>query len=200
MKYRKLTQSMKDSYAVSSRLDLPLSPEGYVPSFLYGKEMYGTVPNPLEIELDHLRGGNPRHFIEGASILGISDLLLQAFKKAGVDNYQFFPVVLLDKRNKTRQWDNYYGFNVVGLIDAIAQKQCEYGVLSERDEAEGGFPLLAFDKVVLSAAKLKDVPKIFRLVQCPFDQLYISEDVITVLMEMCPPEKWGITLTEVEII
>jgi hypothetical protein len=201
MKYFKLTQSLKDDYVITSNadIDLPSAPGRGASSFKLGEEMHVSVPNPLEVTLSGLGKGRPRHYIQGAAIVVISDLLLQAFKKAGVDNFQVFPVVLRDEKSN-RKWDNYYAFNEIGLIDAISTEHSKYHVLDKRDETKGEFPLLMFYKVVFSAEKLKNGYKMFRLVQSSHDQLYISEDVMKVLMEMCPPEKWGVTYTEVEII
>jgi hypothetical protein len=164
-----------------------------------GREILVPVPNPLVIELKHLKKDeNPRHFIDSVRFLIISDLLLKALKDAGVDNFQILPVTLRDVKTK-RTWENYYAFNEIGLFDAALLEECNYGIIDPGDEKLGIWPLYSFFKMVLSAKKLKREPKMFRIVHDPGEQLYVSEDVVDVLRKMSPPEKWGLNVKKTEV-
>jgi hypothetical protein len=198
MNYYRLEQSLADNYVVETDLNLPLTPNGHSSTCFLGREILVPVPNPVEIDLGRLDGTNPRHYMTGADAVIISDLLLEVFKKAGVDNFQVFPAVLHD-RQSNRKWDNYYLFNEIGVRDAVLLEECEYHLISEGDEAAGRYPGLGFMEVVLSAEKLKDEPKMFRLVQEPDQQLYLSEEVMVVLRKMSPPEKWGVGCEKTEV-
>jgi hypothetical protein len=193
-----LRQSFIDNYVVETKLRLAPDPIGRVSTCLAGREILVPVPNPLKIDLGRLDGTNPRHYMDGSRILIVSGLLLEAFKAAGVDNFQAFPVVLRDMQTE-RKWNNYYAFNEIGLIDAALLEECKYHVIDEGSESEDKPAWLGFNEVVLSAKKLKREPKMFRLVQSPFDQLYISEQVRVVLKRLSPPEKWGIHFSETEV-
>jgi hypothetical protein len=198
--YYRLTQDLENGNAIANEPDLPPDPEGHVSTCLDGRKIVVPVPNPLELELKHLKKNeNPRHFIaNSARFLIISDLLLKAFKDSGVDNFQTLPVTLRDVKTG-RTWDNYHAFNKIGLLDAALLDECEYDVLDEGDEKLGIWPLYSFDEVVLSAKKLKGKPRMFRIIHDPGQQLYISEDVVDVLIERSPPEKWGLNAEETEI-
>jgi hypothetical protein len=197
-KYYRITQSFQDSYGIATELNLPPDPEKHISTCLAGREIRVPVPNPLEIDLKHLKKDeNPRHFIQSARLIIISNLLLKVLKESGVDNFQIFPVVLKDPKTK-RTWNNYYAFNELGLLDAALLKECEYDVLDEGDKKLGILPLYSFDTVVLSAKKLKKEPKMFRIIHDPGQQLYLSEDVIPLIDKLSPPEKWGIRFEEKE--
>jgi hypothetical protein len=194
--YYRLTQNTEDKYVALTKIRLPQNVDGSESTFILGDKINVPVPNPLEIDLDNLNGGSPRHYIEGFSIVIISELFLAALKKAEVDNFQVFPVALRDKKDG-REWRNYYAFNEIGAIDVVSIEDCEYDVL---DDEDGDIPALSFDRVVLSAKKLKTSnQKIFRLAQDPSHCIYISGEVVEILLEMTPPEKWGISCTKIEI-
>jgi hypothetical protein len=198
--YYRLTQALENGNAFDNEPDLPPDPEGYTSTFLDGRKIVVPVPNPLEINLAHLKKNeNPSHFIcNSAHFLIISDLLLTAFKDSGITNFQIFPVVLKDTKTK-REWNNYYAFNELDCIDAALLEKCEYDVLVEGDKKLRIIPLYSFDEVVLSAKKLKKEPKMFRIIHDPGEQLYISEDVVDVLRANSPPEKWGLFIKKTEV-
>jgi hypothetical protein len=198
MNYYRLQQNANDDYSATTKVRLPQNADGSESTFILGDKINVPVPNPIIIDLDGLEGGNPRHYIEGFSIVIISELFLTALRKAGVDNFQIFPVVLRDK-DSDRKWDNYYAFNELGVIDAVSLGHCEYDTLDEGDEDSNEPPALSFDKVVFSEEKLKNNPKMFRLAQDPAHCIYISKEVVDVLLELTPPEKWGVGCFIIEV-
>jgi hypothetical protein len=197
--YYRLTKSLDQNYGFVTKMTLPDTADGRTSSVLAGKKITVPVPNPLTFDVGYLNGADPHHYNEGAGFIIISDLFLQALQKAGVDNFQLFPAVLRDIKKKQRTWNNYYAFNEIGLLDAALLSKCEYEVISEGDGTEASPGIYGFLSVVLSAKKLKHEPKMFRLPQQAFDQLYISEDVKTVLQEMSPPEKFGMAVEKTEV-
>jgi hypothetical protein len=197
--YWRIRKSLNDRCVVATKLPFSRDLDGRVFTLKEGRKVLANIPNPLEICLERLEGGCPRHFMTGAGIVIISDLLLRAFEAAGVDNFEVFPIILKDKVSE-RSWSNYYAFNEIGLFDAALLEECRYHVLSEREDISIGlWPMYAFDKVVLSVKKLKREPKMFRLVHNPAEQLYISSAVREVLKEQTPLGKWGILFSEVEV-
>jgi hypothetical protein len=207
--YWRIKKSLTDHYVVKGKLNLPRGSDGNITTFKEGRRICTEIPNPWEIELDRLEPGeNPRHFITGASILIISELLLHAFQEAKIDNFETFPVILKDRKSN-RTWNSYYAFNVLGLLDAVLLEECKYMVLSPmRDESIDLYPMYSFDKVVLSQIKLendfvyenktlKPPYRIFRSVYNPAEELYISSDVKEIIKVKTPPEKWGILFSEI---
>jgi hypothetical protein len=194
--YYRIEQSLDDEYVISRKFQLPLSDDGFICSFKYGRSINASLPNPLVIGLERLEGKNPRHYIEGAGIVIISDRFLKALKKAGVDNFEVFPATLHDMKDG-RRWNNYYAFNEIGVLDVALLEKCNYNIICE------GTPLTApdygFTKLVFSAERLKQDYKMFRILQDSASGPYISEDVLNVFKELSPPEKWGLQFTQIEI-
>jgi hypothetical protein len=194
--YYQISQSRLDTYVIVTKLDLPEDKEGFYSTCFEGRKISVPVPNPFEFEIDRLNGGNPRHYIQGVGVVIISELLLKTFRNAGINNFQVFPAILRDKQSK-KTWNNYYIFNELGLMDAALLEECEYNVIAEKTDNDSG--VFIFDKVVLSAKKLKKEPKMFRLAEDTVSQFYISSDVRDILNANSPPEKWGILFSETEV-
>jgi hypothetical protein len=189
MNYYRLKQSLSDCYCISDKSKLPRDGSGYPLSFWLGQEVAFHNENPLEITLKGLNNRPPRHFIEGGHFLVVSQLFVDVLEKAGVDNYQLFPVIVLDDKSE-RKWNNYFIFNEIGLVDVLLLEECKYTVIDEGNEKMP--PLLGLHRVVFSEKKLRKDYKMFQLVQSPGTHLYVSEEVMDVLKQMSPPEKWGI--------
>jgi hypothetical protein len=118
------------------------------------------------LTLDPSYGENLADFFD-TTIPVMSDRLIAAFEKVGVDNFDLYPVTL--RRNDTgEEFDNYKAVNFIGCIDAI-------------DMEKTSFKLNSFNKpkfsgpIVLDPSKVYDF-KAFRLSVGP-SLLVVSEDV-----------------------
>jgi hypothetical protein len=192
--YHKIQQSINDATRIISNLDLEEDADGNTITFLDGTFIDAPMPKLFEFEIKCKKDTAPRHFLEDNGILVISDLFLSALRKAGVDNYQAWPVILREKSTK-RTWEKYHAFNEVGLLDAASLKDCKYDVIMDGDDLVP--PVLGFHKVVFAAKKFMD-KKMFRIPQST-SALYLSDEVMTTLDKLTPPEKWGITTTNIEL-
>jgi hypothetical protein len=156
-----------------------------------------VVPTPevFKFDIRIKETAQPLHFIQGVGSLVVSDKFLDALRQAGVDNFEIWPAILCDPKTK-REWENYYLFNEIGLLDAVLLEESDHDVILD---GNGGDipPFMGFHEVVFDAKKTNG-KKMFRIPQCPID-LYMSWDVIKVLIELSPPETWGATANKIEL-
>lgn len=123
----------------------------------------GTVPDPLEIDLDPVEPyvtemGPAVPDVFTVSGLVLSELLYRTIVDFGVDNLDAYSAVMVDTETKER-FTGYYAVNVVGLIAAADMKQSVYTV-------QPGGPVIdvAFDQLVIDAAKARGA-LMFRLAE-----------------------------------
>jgi hypothetical protein len=190
--YHEINQNIQDMYGITRSVKLPNGAYGLT-RFTRGHPITVPVPDVFYIEIDNPPETPPRHFLQGRGCAVISDLFLATLRKAGVDNFQIFPAILQNPKTK-QEWTGYHAFNEVGILDAALLEECKYGVIIEGDSI---LALYDFSFVVLSAQKLKDEPKMFRLMQDR--HLYFSDELLTIICQNTPPEKWGITSTKTEV-
>jgi regulatory protein YycH of two-component signal transduction system YycFG len=113
-----------------------------------------------------------------------------------VDNLEVFPAVVYSQKHR-KEWSDYFAFNVIGIIDAVDLDKSQYDTIMQgNDEIP---PMLAFNEVVFSAEKVKDAPKMFRLIQ-EESRLYVNAFVRDTYMKLSPPETWGFITTDIEVV
>src|SRR5690606_11687440 len=83
-------------------------------SFLTGEKIEEVVPL-LTFEVDFPSGHSPQHLLSGGTTL-MSNKMVQILEKAGVDNFQTFPV-LLQNPETGESWSNYVALNIIGLLE-----------------------------------------------------------------------------------
>ncbi len=118
-------------------------------------------------------------------------------KRAGIDNFQAFPAILVN-REENLQWTGYFAFNAIGLIDAANMTHSKGGVLMGGSDYEGMPELIDFDKLVIDPSKVRGA-FMFRELRSP-DILVLDDKVETYIKKYRPPEGWGITVTKLESI
>jgi hypothetical protein len=194
--FYRIEQGRNDRVRIISGLGLPQAPEGSIISCTDGLAVSVPVPPIFNIKIDcPSPDEGPRHFIENAYMVIISELFLQTLRGAGVDNFEVFPAVLKEPELDLT-FEKYYIFNEVGLVDAAKLEACKYDTIMGGNE--NIFPVLGFKEIVFSANKVED-KKIFRIPQFS-GHLFFSDDVMDYFRKHSPPEKWGITTTEIDVI
>jgi hypothetical protein len=159
-----------------------------------GVSVIVPTPEVFELEINCREHESPRHFVRGDGFLVVSGRFLDALRQAGVDNFEVWPAILREPETK-REWRDYFVFNEIGLLDPIDLGKSEYDTIMD-GSADGDIPpVLGFHEVVFSAKKTHGA-KMFRTPQFTPD-LYISKEVMDVLDELSPPEKWGIVAIEI---
>lgn len=122
-----------------------------------------TIPNPLELTLKPLNPDASDHspelpeYFKGKIPLFRLDLIA-AFKEAGVDNLDFYDVVLSDPDNGGRH-SNYKAVNIIGAISAADMEKSEAVV-----HANGPLIDVDFDSLTIDEKKTRGA-LIFRLAE-----------------------------------
>jgi hypothetical protein len=193
--YYEIRQDTHNLIRVKTPLGLPNRPDGQTTDVLSGIPIVVPTPEVFKFDIDPKEDEEPLQFIEGIDSLVVSAKFLDALRQAGVDNFEVWPAILRDPETQ-REWGNYYLFNEIGLLDAVSLEESDHDVIL--DGNGGGIPsMIGFHKVVFDAKKTNG-KKMFRIPQCETD-LYMSWDVIKVLIKFSPPEKWGIRFNKIEL-
>jgi hypothetical protein len=193
--YYQVLQDPGNLTRIKSPLGLPDDSDGFPVDVLSGIPIVVLTPEVFEFDINPEKDEEPLHFIGGIGSLVVSDKFLDALRQAGVDNFEVWPAILRDPKTK-REWKNYYLFNEIGLLDAVLLEESDHDLLLGGNG--GGIPpLIGFHEVVFDAKKTNG-KKMFRIPQCEIN-LYMSWDVIKVLIQLSPPEKWGIRADKVEL-
>jgi len=180
-----------DNMAVIHPLEEPAIPEHA--SFNSGKliDANSFQGKPLEFNVLYNDGSFPGHFHDSASIPVLSKQFVSMVEAAGIDNFQLFPALILDKENN-KQWDEFYAFNAIGLVD-VAHEDSEFDEIMPGSD---GMPAFGeYDELIFDANKTQEMG-MFREVNS--SDLYFHVRLLEVLKKNIPPEKWGIKFTYVE--
>jgi hypothetical protein len=151
-----------------------------------------TGPLVFTIE-DDARAAAPPHWL-GDRVPLVSERLLAALRRAGVDNLQTFPA-LLQGRAGGQPRPGHTVLNVIGAVDAADADASVGTVLIEDDP---GPRLVQYTQLVLSRARARDLD-MFRLADSP-EMLLVHDRVLRVLAADVPDEGWGFTPIEIELV
>jgi hypothetical protein len=140
-----------------------------------GKRFTVHVPEPLMFSIDEDDAGEmPPMFDTGASLL-MDSQLADALKRAGVDNFDSYQAIVLDKKSGMR-YENYRAINIVGAVSAADDEKSageDIGVVSD------GRRTVWFDKLVIDESKAGGL-LMFRLAE-RISYIMIHESVKRVL-------------------
>jgi hypothetical protein len=145
-------------YCVSLKVTLrELQPGSPIPAlkvgaFNRGQKIALEVPQPVHWNLDPDNGDMPVYF--SAPALVVRREFADALKQCGVDNIDYYDVVLHDAKTG-ETWSDYLIANVIGDVDAIDMKASEIDPASPRTTA------VLFDKIVIDESKCRGL-KLFR--------------------------------------
>lgn len=165
-------------------------------TFLGGHLISAELP-PLIFEVNFPKNERLPHFL-GDEVPLVSGTLAQALQAAGVDNFQVFPAKLVNTETG-QTWDNFFAFNVIGLIKAAHLDHSDFDELMEAGDDDEVPALLAFREVTLDKDKVPANCLMFRMVENP-GNLIVREHVVDVLSENKPKGGWGIDVIEVDLV
>jgi hypothetical protein len=161
-------------------------------SFLNGTIIdTNKINTPLVFESDFNTNNPPKHFL-GNKIPVVSSQFKDLLQQNGVDNFQAIEATITNSEEDL-QWNDYYAFNVIGLLACVDLSKSKYTVI----DPGGGImlPLLSFKNIAIQEEKVKGF-KLFRLAESP-DILIIDESVLNAIKSNPLPGGWGITVTPV---
>lgn len=188
--YHHIAASKSAGYSVTAE---PALPDGG--QFVYGRAMAASVPDPLVFEVSYPSRDELPHFI-ARTLPVFSTRLVDTFRSAGVENFQVFPAVLRNAELGV-EWDEYWVFNVIGLIAAADLERSNADTLMEGG-SKGAPALLAFHELVLDQSKTRNV-LMFRLAESPH-MLLVHDRVLAHIKNRRPESGWGFEATEIETI
>ena len=175
-------------YGVTKNPNLPMGT-----SFLAGRYIGEKLPD-LILEVDFPAGYQIPHFF-GNAIPVASRVLVDALYNAGVDNFQVFPVLLVNP-DTGEKWQNYVALNVLGIVSAADLNRSKYDTLMEGNVEGIDMPVLAFHEVFLDKSQLHG-EKMFRLAESR-RTLIIHNTVVAQLKKHRPEGGWGLDVVEID--
>ncbi len=165
-------------------------------SFLSGKLIQAQHLPSLVFEVDFPDAEKLPHFFDSEVPLA-SKKFIDTLMKAGVDNFQVFPATVINP-DTGGQWNDYFAFNVLGLVACANLDKSDYDTLLEGNPEGINIPSLAFNELVLDQSKLKGL-LFFRLGESPID-LIVHQQVFDSLVKYRPDDGWGIDLIQVDMV
>ncbi|WP_196137784.1 imm11 family protein [Aliikangiella sp. G2MR2-5] len=126
----------------------------------------------------------------------VSQFFVDTLKIANVDNFQIFPVTLINPETNEERKD-YFLFNVIGLMKVTNMERSDYDEIMPGNPETGMLPLVAFNKIVIDGKKTQDV-SMFRLAEDP-RSIIISESIVKALKSNKPSGGWGVIIEELEL-
>ncbi|NOZ52463.1 MAG: hypothetical protein GXP08_04865 [Gammaproteobacteria bacterium] len=135
--------------------------EGVVPitDHTSGRTLKGIYPENAELYMDEDHSGmRLLDFVANhLTYLIVSKKVKQVLQQEGVDNIEYWPVLIYDQKKRLASSD-YCILNVLGTVDCLDHENSEYD-RSILDPAR----IQHFDKVVFHEDKVPEDVKIFRL-------------------------------------
>src|SRR5690606_4651009 len=164
-RYYELSEDYLHDYGITSGPKLPDR------SVMAGEAVDGGLLPELRFEVNVPDGESCPHYITGGTVVA-SDRLAAVLRDAGVDNFQCFPVRLVNPETG-REWPGYQLCNVLGV---------------------GSFPATGTTGADAGASDPAGL-HMFRLAGS-LATLVVDEVVRDALVAHRPPEGWGILLEE----
>ena len=165
-------------------------------STFLGGHLIDELP-PLIFEVNFPKDEKLPHYL-GDEVPLVSSTLIQAFKLAGIDNFQVFPAQLVNPETG-QSWDNFFAFNVLGLIKAANLDHSDFDELMEAGDDDEVPALLAFREIALDKDKVPSTALMFRMVENP-GNLIVHEHLVDILTEHKQKGGWGIDVIEVDLV
>lgn len=129
----------------------------------------------------------PRHYM-GRGIPVWSEAMCDAFRSAGVGNFQSIPAILTGIED-TDRWTSFFAINVLGKIPAADMAQSTYVNIGTHPN---GTPLANFQSLVIDEDKALSF---FRLAENPM-KIIIDASIVEHLQTTAPVGGWGMTVRE----
>lgn len=196
MKYYDVRQDLGVDYGIVEYPPLPPSPGGGSQSFLAGMRIVLPLEDALVFIVDSPADRPPLHFV-GNRVPVVSDALIGALERAGVDNFQSLPAILLNP-DTGEEWRNYKCLNVLGLVDAAARDSVSELIMPGGEQPGQVRELLSYTSLVLDGRAVHGL-LMFRLVTSPA-VLLVHESVFAALRASAPPGGWGIWAKQIRVV
>jgi hypothetical protein len=156
-------------------------------SWISGKQFKFEIPIPIELELDPENQGIMMPMYD-KGILLFSDVMIEALRDAGVDNFDCYDVVIWDPITK-RKFQEYKAVNIIGVISCADLTKSKYS-MHDTPSIDVDFDSLVIDETKTHGALM------FRLAEC-VTGIVVHEKVKEVLLEkgikhldFDHPEEW----------
>lgn len=156
--------------------------------FIEGRKLVPGPSIPIHINIfEDDVGDMPPVFVVPALVVRRD--FAEALSEIGVDNIDFYPAVLHD-RKRDQQWDDYFVGNVIGMVDAIDTAK------SVLDPDSPPAVAKLFETMAIDESKSRDL-RLFRLMHKP-SSIVVSQEVRDHLMarrfryvQMISPESFA---------
>jgi hypothetical protein len=165
-------------------------------SILGGGLIHQQALPPLVYEIDFPDNMDVPHLLTGGTVLA-SERFINLLKTEAVDNFQAFPVEILNPVTGKRR-NEFYLFNVVGLVKASDMTKSTYDELMAGSSDGIETPLVAFNEIVIDCEKTMGL-SMFRLAEDP-TALIVSENIVEALSDNLPENGWGIDVIELKCV
>lgn len=139
-------------------------PSGFVRQWMTGQPFAQQPPTPVRVTIAPGDAGRMGEYY-GSQIWLMSKRLRDFFTAAGVDNIDYYPAEIVDVESGN-SYDNFFAFNVVGLISAADLGKSRYS------DIDG---LKMFDSISVDAGKAKGA-LLFRMAESP-SQILVHESI-----------------------
>ncbi len=190
MKYFWIREDWRRDHTISS----PVLDNDEI-DFCAGQLITEPLPKPLVFDTFYGPGSHPHHYFDYATdIPVVSALFIDALKKCGVDNFQLFPAVIRNSKEKIK-WEEYFAFNVIGMINATDLENSEYTEIMPGNDDDIP-PLGSFTVIALHEDRIKG-QDMFR--EPVGGNLIMSERVARKLVELKPENGFGFIADEVTL-
>jgi len=110
-----------------------------------GRPLAAPVAPPLVYILDRDYPGAPKAMYQAESVPVVRDDVVQALKKAGVDNIEYVDAILQNPLTGTEE-RNYKAFNIVGVVAAADMNASELMGTSKSTIGDVDFHALTLDE------------------------------------------------------
>ena len=190
IEYITVSDNLIDGYPIVEYPDV--GPDN---SFTRGKILADNLNNgePLFFETECPANEYPGHFY-ASTIPVFSKRFVEVINLAGIDNYQLYPAILRNKEHNV-VWDDFYAFNVIGIIDAVNEDESEYDIIMPGSD-DGIPPFVDYRKIVLDPAKTKG-HLMFREAKQP-SLIFFHTKLRDLLKQNAPEEGWGLKVKPYE--
>lgn len=182
MKYYQIYDDYFLDYGITAE---PTLPDG---SIFAGSQVDESDLPELIYEINVPDDEKAPHFMTGSGLI-VSDLFIKTLQQCSVDNFQSFPVVVINPETQKKR-SGYHLFNVLGVLKAAYSEHS-----SDKNVDE---PLEVFNELTLDRQKING-ERMFRLFEDP-TILIIDESLKIVIKNNRPEEGWGVIFEEVNVI
>jgi hypothetical protein len=108
------------------------------------------IPTPLEIELKDEYGTVLADIIDSKPLL-MSNKLIDGLRQAGVDNFDTYEAVLIDKK-RNKKFKDYSAVQIIGRLKAVDMQASKF-----QDPTNAGHTIVEFEDIKLDEEKTHDL-------------------------------------------